>query len=308
MPWRNGLENKGLLLARKRNVSRLGHKARRPLFRRQKSARLPAVRWLLIAVVVAAVVFPLGSIAGEWRTPWYAALNSARPELDDCRLAVLARQTLLDNRELARCNIGVSVHSNVATLWGRAPCAALKDLAERTVAKVAGIDHVDNDLLLDSEEEISVTAAGGFSYSGTWNPQQIQSPGHTLAESEPARQRGAPQSSELTGLPRHANRNGEVILLSPEPSTEQATPLRSPHALGTAALSSPAALSDAIARLQQNNPHWKQIVFSIKDGVVRINGSSDQQAAVFEFARAVAQLHSVLGVVVVNAGKTTVSR
>jgi hypothetical protein len=60
---------------------------------------------------------------------------------------------LLQDRVLAPLNLGVSVRSGVASVWGKVPSAGLARRAEDKVRKVPGIDEVRNELLVEPAED-----------------------------------------------------------------------------------------------------------------------------------------------------------
>src|SRR5262249_58720844 len=70
----------------------------------------------------------------------------------DCRLTVLARQSLQKDELLAALNLGVSVQSRTATLWGAIPSAELARRAEELVRQVPGGAEGQNDLRIEGSD------------------------------------------------------------------------------------------------------------------------------------------------------------
>jgi len=70
-------------------------------------------------------------------------------DLDDDELRQLVRETLRDNRAIDPSEIAIHVHDQTVVLSGRVGTDEERRIAERLIADRIGIEHVQNQLLVD---------------------------------------------------------------------------------------------------------------------------------------------------------------
>src|SRR5207244_6667106 len=84
-----------------------------------------------------------------------AAEDSVRQDL---RYTLLARETLLADKELAPLDLGVRVRNRVVTLWGPVPSAALARRAVARLARLPEFSEVRNELCVDLDGRLAPSA------------------------------------------------------------------------------------------------------------------------------------------------------
>jgi osmotically-inducible protein OsmY len=197
--------------------------------------------------------------------------------LADCRLTVRARQALLQDRLLAPLNLGVSVRTNVATLWGRVPSRMVSERAAECLRRVSGVADVVNQLVVDVPGDalvqflqtppglgVSRTASGQGSL---WHPTS----GRNSAKAAEPR-----PGTTTTVMP-------VIPLPTPEPTTA-------------------GGLAQAVERLRQGKARLRGVRAEINGGVVRLRGQVSAWPDLYDLAKAIARLAGVRQVVIDDVG------
>ncbi|MBY0527091.1 MAG: BON domain-containing protein, partial [Gemmataceae bacterium] len=83
-----------------------------------------------------------------------AAAPADSQSLRDSRLAARARRALNEDPVLATLNVGVSVRSGVAQLWGPVPTPSLVRRAEDIVRRVPGVVAVQSELHIEVRDDL----------------------------------------------------------------------------------------------------------------------------------------------------------
>lgn len=81
------------------------------------------------------------------------------PESIDCRLTYLARHALARDPVVGSFNVGVTVRSHAATLWGSLPSAAHCRRAGEVVAAVPGVSWVRDEIHIEPVDPVPVATA-----------------------------------------------------------------------------------------------------------------------------------------------------
>jgi BON domain-containing protein len=191
----------------------------------------------------------------------------------DCRLTLKARQALLKEPALEKLNLGVSVRSNAATLWGDVTDRKLARHAEEVVRKVPGILTVRNDVRIAPPDDPVGDFVQNHRLSSPASPRVAQShrPPATLTSQPPE----PVKSSELA-----------VTLLPPT-----ALPAAEPAHVVPAA--KPDDLSSTVEKLTRSDPRFRGLRPEIDGGIVRLRGSAGRWADVMELAQLISRLGGV---------------
>jgi osmotically-inducible protein OsmY len=105
----------------------------------------------LSAALVAVILVPKGvAQSPTWSAP---GVRGAQSATSDLQLLLRIRKSLLQDDELARHMIGVSVREHVAALWGSVPSPELSQRAEQRTRQVLGVAAVRNELRIASPSE-----------------------------------------------------------------------------------------------------------------------------------------------------------
>lgn len=211
----------------------------------------------------------LAGIAAEPVSPAPGDWTAEASTLDDCRLTMLALQGLQQDHQLGPLNLGVTVRSNRATLWGTVSTLDLSQRAEACIEDVPGIAAVTNELRIEKPRE---TPADERPRSLLFRP----SPPAEESLAEPVR------PATLTGrAPEALPRDGPPVmpaLTIPSPPEQSAKD------------------RELIARLDQlrrDDLRYRGVSWEVHEGEVRLRGVVASSAEVMEFARAIAHLPGV---------------
>lgn len=263
--------------------------------RRRLAARLLTLSRLL-------VLLP----ATLWLHDGPARAAVASDSTDDLILTVLARKTLLDDRDLATLNLGVRVHRRVATLWGPVPSAATAHRAIAMLTNLPELVRVQNDMHVADDSVPFAT------------PMAIAPP-HAGSPQSSAPQSSTPLPAALTGrTPEPASASATSTAQSPaiaEGAWQSARPAQDPRMpdhrefemvlpslrVPTPPLSDPAsaALDRTIQKSVgdlQGNQRFQAIHVQVKDALVTLAGAPSP--ALYDFAHAVSHLPGVRRVIV----------
>lgn len=209
-------------------------------------------------------------------------------ELRDCQRTLRARQALLQDEALTNFNLGVSVRSGVATLWGLVPTKPLADRAVARVRLVAGI--------LDVRNEVHVVPPGDPLTDFLARPQpNRQRPSEFVlpAPRSPGALTSRPETKPATdaSLPVMPS-----IAIPPRPGTgtSQSTAVIGKPELGEP----PQKLIVVVDRLRQRDARFRWIHPEVQGGIVRLRGAVHHRQDLFDFAQAVSRLPGVERVIV----------
>lgn len=223
-------------------------------------------------------------ISGAPRQP----SSGSPPTERDCQFALYARDALLQDDILAPLNIGVSVRSGVATLWGAVPSPALAHRAEERVRKVAGLAQVKNELRISVRDE---DLADFLKRPVTDKTLPIQEP-KRWDHSAPLVSRGED--------PRSSSRRTSPPLLMPRidiPPGQTKTVSAFEPAFDPKP-APPQPLIAVLENLRRSNERFQGIHFEVQQGEVHLFGKSASSEEVFNFAQLVAHLPGVQRVIV----------
>lgn len=214
--------------------------------------------------------------------------NDSPPTEKDCQFALFARDALLQDEILGPLNVGVSVRSGVATLWGAVPYAALAHRAEERIRLVPGLAQVRNELRISVPED----DLAEFPKGPVPNPHvPIQEP-KRWDHSAPLVSRGEEvrSSSRRTGAP--------LLMPSIEIPPGQTKTVSSFGPATNLKPSSGQPLIVVLEKLRRNNESFQGIRFEVQQGVVHLWGNAAAGEEVFNLAQQVAHLPGVQRVVV----------
>jgi osmotically-inducible protein OsmY len=239
------------------------------------------------------VGYPLtGIFFGMVLLPPLAAVEPARSRAEplpstvtDCRLTLFARQALQQDHALAFLNLGVSVHANVATLWGPIPSAELSRRAEEVVRQVPGIVAVRNELQIDAAK---VTVQNLFGLPVPSSPR------------EPVRGQPPLPAGSLAKRPFEAKPNIAVpttppIVISLRPPLPPDPP---PAVVVPVSAQVTPPLETAVERVRSADARFRQVRLEIKDGIVHLRGMVPRGEDMYELAQQIAKVPGVKRVIV----------
>ncbi len=190
-----------------------------------------------------------------------ATPGTSPPTEKDCQSALFAREALLNDDCLAPLNIGVTVRSGVATLWGTVPSPALAHRAEERIRLVPGLAQVKNDLRISNEED-------------TW-----------LGSNKA----GPPLLMPPIAVPR-----GPDLSLTPPPTITVSSFGPAPKPM-----SAPMPpLVEAIERMGKESERFHGIRFEVQGGIVHLWGSAATSGDIFTWAQQIAHIPGVERVVI----------
>jgi hypothetical protein len=191
---------------------------------------------------------------------------------------IQARKLLADDPELAGLNLGVRVRNRVATLWGPVPTPDLAFKAEIRLRNLIELVDVHNELFVTGEPTVDPPEVAPAPAQPLFLPEQLP-PALPPASDGWLRKVQKPASRELE-LP----------------------PLRVPQAPGGASTTArkqdaDRLLADAIETLVRSNAAFRPLRYTVRDRTVYLADPGRPTPALTEFARAVARLPGVEGVV-----------
>jgi BON domain len=197
--------------------------------------------------------------------PFATATGGSEERSLDTRQTLRARQALLKDPLLAKLNLGVSVKSTMATLWGDVDDLKLSRRAEELIRQVPGVLAVQNNL-------------------------------NVLATDDPLREIVKQQAAKLplsVALPPRS-----AGTLTSQPPTEPAVTLLPPTlAPASANLLVPAAkpddLSSSVEKLTGSDPRFRGLRPEIDGGIIRLRGSAGRWEDVMELAQLISHVSGV---------------
>jgi hypothetical protein len=197
----------------------------------------------------------------------------------DSQFTLYARQAIMQDEELSRFNLGVTVRSGVATLWGTLPNAALARQATERVRQVPGLIDVRGEIRLVAAEDETPS----FSSQG-----RVEQRGTTIED------RGSKTPSKTTTASYRNKASPAVMPSIPLPASEKAhvvVPMKQPATVNE-------SLPEMVLHIRQGDIRYRLIQFEIRDGTIRLWSAAKQQENLFAMAQAVARLPGVKRVVV----------
>lgn len=220
----------------------------------------------------------------------------ADARVSDCRLALQARQLLMEDEALAPLSLGVSVRAGVAIVWGTAPSADLARKAEERLRQMPALAGVQNQVRVDPKGDPILDLHNQIYYLR--QQTSMTSTVRPDAPSETATLTGRPGGPETAPTPTESTgpKPGIVLLA---PIAVPSSPAAGPRETGGAIQSPPASglptssLMASIDRLRQQNPRFRQVQPQLSGGVVRLHGSVAGWDDLFELARSISHLPGV---------------
>jgi hypothetical protein len=204
----------------------------------------------------------------------------AADTLRDHELTCRARQVLFKDPALAGLNVGVTVRSGIASLWGAVPSAEIGRQACERVRQVQGVLEVHSELRVESPDDPLTQ------FLATPRPPARTPPQEWVAESLrlPALLTGrfgdwqAPP--ENSPVPNPAGNEPGVALLSPilVPAPPAAVP---------------GILAQTIDRLRQADKRFRGIRTDVQGGVVRLRGVIGRGEDLMDLAQMISRLPGV---------------
>jgi osmotically-inducible protein OsmY len=243
-------------------------------------------RFLLLAFSVHASV----ALAGDgWNAP-------AQTDLQDCVLSLSVRQALQQDEGLGIYNLGVSVRSGVATLWGTVPSMELSQRAQDLVQGVAGVTRVRNELRIDAVEPLRADTP-------PWLPSPWQgphfpdpAPAGLLASRPPTVPQGQPLQWEPK-LPLVASTSPQRRLNDPALADSRPNPV---VLLRPVEVQEPPRLIEQIDRLRRQDVRFRSIHLQVQGGIVSLSGTVNRAEDFYDFARLAAQVAGVERVILTS--------
>jgi hypothetical protein len=245
---------------------------------------------------------PPSPVAAADTPPALVDRPAAPASLEDCRLTLLARQAVLGDERFRDLDLGVSVHQNIAVLWGVVPDPVLVRAAEERVRGVLGVAGVRNELQTEGRGKERDAARA----RGTFAPPALR-----IERSRLDRRR---DSTALTGQrdngPVLATRDTTPLM----PSIVLPDPHGKPPAAPAASLGPPIPYdaNDALAALVENarhvDPRFRDIRVAIDNGVVRLGAASAQRDDVYLFASHLSHVQGVRRILVESSSTAEARR
>jgi BON domain len=199
--------------------------------------------------------------------------------LRDCVATARARQTLVQDSALAPLNLGVSVRSGAATLWGQVPSAGLGRRAEDKIRKVAGIHEVHSELRVVATED----PAAEFLRSAIAATQRPVL--ESFVSSRPAPSAYLTRRWVEEPAPPPVAGPG-IVLLSPVTGSQP--PVRPGRE----------DLAETVERLLRAEPRFSRLSADVQGGVVRLAGTVGRDGDAMEFAQSLSRIPGVQRVVI----------
>jgi len=229
------------------------------------------------------------------------SLSSAPLTTQDCQLALFAREALLKDEVLGPLNLGVTVHSGVATLWGTVPKVAVARLAEEKVRGVPGLAQVKNEMRID-EDTAEFLGTRSFPRplvhepARRWNPPVPLVSRGEASSSISNKGAASPLMMPPIQVPAEPERSVSTFSMPAPPSLSVGERVRMTESV--LKVSSPPPLIEVLERLRRSNEPFRFIRFEVRGGVVHLWSNAANSADVFTLAQQVSHLPGVERVVV----------
>jgi hypothetical protein len=206
----------------------------------------------------------------------------------DVEIAVYVRRALMQDPELARLNLGVSVRYNHATVSGDIPSRELADQVLHIVENVKGVYQVKDAMrVVDDEKEKAVQELAAGLEKGFFLPDLFNAP-------EPPSQRPVEITTALPD-PRAWEQPSApvVVLLPPVPVTPAPTTRTPANTLSVPREEEKVDLAAMIERLKFAEERYRDVRVEISAGRVTLSGRVDSAEHLIDLGRAVSQLPGV---------------
>jgi len=268
----------------------------------------PVMHWGYCCLRLALVCHVCGNASaftfGAEAAPSPAKIPQTSEEmLADCERMLFARQALQQDQELANFNLGVTIHGNVATVWGGIATQSLSKRAEEKVRKVAGVAQVVNELRVEPPEEAKKTLFV--------QPAPLQ-----LSPEYSAVAKGPPTPGALTGAsgenrldmkpgvfvkPQEAKQGAAVPMMPPlvvsfRPNFTTDRQASTRPVIGKTS----GDLANVLQKMRMKEERFRQIRPEITGGVVQLSGVVPRLEDMMEFAQAVSRVPGVERVILGN--------
>lgn len=215
-----------------------------------------------------AVIFLTGLVAVM---PFASSPGQSAESTLDTRLTLRVRQALLKDPAVGQLNLGVTVRSSTAILWGDVTDGNQARRAEELARQVTGILAVQNELRITPPDD----PVRDF-------VQHNRLPGPTLPRVSMLQR----PAGMLTSQPE---------LRASTPASEQGVTLLPPLAL-TAPPAATARLDDlssSVEKLTASDPRFRGLRPEIEGGIVRLRGSAGRWEDVMELAQILSRVGGV---------------
>jgi hypothetical protein len=212
----------------------------------------------------------------------------------DCQLALFAREALLRDQILGPFNLGVTVHSGTAILWGAVPNVALSRRAEEKVRNVLGVAQVRNDLRIAADDDETEPFLG------------MPNPPAAIKEKTKTRDRPIPlvsRSEEASSRASNTAVSPPVMPLIAIPAGPQkSVSLFEPSMpQPVVKISSRPSLVETLEQVRRSNERFRSIRLEVQGGVVRLWANAARSEDVFVFAQRISRMPGVERVIVDRA-------
>jgi len=224
----------------------------------------------------------------------------------DLRHELMARRVLLRDPLLGPLNLGVRVHRHVAFLWGTVPSA---ELARRAVGilmkQIPEFTEVRNELQI---QPLDITTSP---VPAPKRPAPLPAVPRPLAPPTGVLTKQGTQSPQVTPSPVGYPQWKPPDQAAFAPPDRQAGPLLPTIAIPRPPVAPIAAtppgewLIEAVTRVQRSDPRFRQLRPEVRGQTVRLDGSVERWADVYDLAQRITQLRGVERVVLSDIQTTT---
>jgi hypothetical protein len=259
---------------------------------------------ILSALVFIAWLSPLfqppSSVAIE---PEEVSTLHTPPSPKDRQFTLYARQALVQDEELVRFNVGVTVRSGVAHLWGTVPNPAMARRAGERVRQVQGLIDVRSEIRIVPAEDDILPLPTHVKIEAGGSKIEDRNDGNRRVGSDILHSRSANLDPFASTA---AYRNGP----SGPPAVMPSIPLPGGQADHEAEFQmmkgrmEPAKasgkLAEMVLQIRQGTERYRLIQFEIREGTVRLWNSATRGDDLFAMAQTIARLPGVERVIVEN--------
>jgi hypothetical protein len=246
-----------------------------------------------------------------------AARAAAPPltfDLRDVEIALFARRAMLQDPELAKLNLGVSVHYGQATVWGTVQSWEIAEHALQVLEKVKGVYGVHSDLRVAGnrlEETLENLRAGSDLQGGSDPAPAVEAVVERGSSQAGVLSRSSDESPPLQVQNAHpslppereeAPRPTGVCLLPPITEAEP-TPLTAPVVeLHLPVLTQPEPeviparkpeLLKAVEQVRLADARYRRVSVEVREGIVVLGGSVHRAEHLIELAQSLSRVPGV---------------
>jgi hypothetical protein len=246
----------------------------------------PALRRVVLYGSAAAILIGLAASGSRpcAAEPTAPALAPAPPSPADWKLSLQARKALQQDKRLDGLNLGLTIQSGVAKLWGPVPSADSARFAEECLKKVPGITTVVNGTRVVPPVDPLPAQVAEALRAQSLKPEPAVVPPATVTTAKMTSNRPPAEALREFGQPRPIDR---------QPPAD-----RTPAVLLPPMADIPLTEFDALwERLRDKEPRFRDVVLESQAGIVHINGSVARMADAWELAEKLAEFPGVKQVV-----------